>query len=262
MKLILKERKILKENVSSEPRTSWKVTTDPSNFLALANADTTGNVQSRASAYGKFDPDKAGHMQLVIDPTYGKVTSHDGRGRSQTAVNSGVKEVEITIRINTEKESRTFSWDKLPEYFTPEDGREGSVPKSSFKLKEEEKEANFEDILKLGGKEKVFQYEAIESKRGLYVRQDPNKDAPNWVGARYSEYFTPMLRKSAGMPEIEGGLPIPVMEAAKQYRDLVNKQYKFVDEQGELKIVQNNPPFGTTLKFDRQAVGNVTMSTR
>jgi hypothetical protein len=262
MKLVLKERKILKENVSSEPRTSWKVATSPANFLALAKEDTTGNVQSRADAYGQFDPKKAGSMVLVIDPTYGKIMSHDGRARAQTALNSGVEKIELTLKIDTEKESRDFSWDKLPTYFLPEDGREGYVSKSAFELKAEPSEANFEDILRLGGTDKVFHYEVVQNPRGPYVKQDPNKDAPTWIGARYSEYFTPMLRKSAGLPEKAGELPIPILEANKQYRDLINKQYKFTDEQGELKIVQNNPPFGTTLKFDRQAVGNVTMSAR
>lgn len=261
MRLIVKEKKALKENNPKEVATSWKVKTDPANFLILAKADKTGNVQSRASAYGKFDAEQAGFMQLVIDPVYGKVLSHDGRARSQTAINSGVEEIEISIKIDTSKTDKQFSWDKLPQYFLAEDGREEYVKKSEFKLKEESAEVSFDDILRLGGKDKIFAYEVVQNPRGPYVKQDPNRDAPIWVGARYTEYFTPMLRKAAGVPPT-ADLPMPVLDALKKYRSLINTQYKFTDDKGELRIVQNNPPHGSTHKFDRETIGNVVMSPR
>jgi hypothetical protein len=261
MKLVLKDRKTIKENTATDARLEWKVKTDPENFLALAKEDKTGNVQARAAAYGKFDPEKASGMYLAIDPTTGQVTEHGGRGRSQTALNSGVTEVEISIKVDTSKGDGEFTWDKLPKYFLPEDGRQGYVAKSEFKLIEVSKEANFEDILRLGGKPKTFERVVIQNKNGPYVREDPSRNVPVFVSVKYSEQFTSALRKSAGMKDIPGNLPVDVATAITQYIELVNKQYSFSDEQGEMKIMRAFPN-GSSLKLDRQSESNVTITPR
>lgn len=261
MKVKLKT-KILRENIKQETRLNWKVTTDPANFLALARLDKSGNMQARAASYGKFDPEKAEYMQLSIDPNTGRVTYHEGRARSQVAINSGVKQVELTIQVDQDKTDKKFTWNDLPEYFLPEDGRDGYVAKSAFTPKEETVEATFNNILKLRGKNKVFEREVIMLPSGKeYVKQDPNKDIATFIGMKYSENFLPVLRISAGLPNIPGGkMPLSVMDAYRKYWKLISNQYTFTDDQGELKLVEAYPPMGTVTKFDRPAVGNVTIS--
>ena len=253
-------RKFLKENAEQDSRTEWKVTTNPENFLNLAKADTTGNVQLRAKTFGKFDPEKAGYIQLIIDPNTGKVTSHDGRARSQMALNSGVKEIELTIKIDSEKATRQWTWAELPSYFTPEDDRGGHVAKSEFKLKKESSEVNFEDILKLGSTPKIFQRVVLQNPSGPFVRDDPNVKVPLYIDVRYSQNYTPALRRSAGMKDTAGELPVPIMQAFSDYIDLINKQYSITDETGqELKVVRQFPR-SNDLKLDKQAKGDVTLT--
>lgn len=262
MRFVIRERKTLKENTISESKTSWKTTTDPRNFLALAKHDPTGGAEKRSTLYGDFDPTKMrGEIQLTIDPKTGRVESHDGRARALMAIKTeGVDKIPVTININEEKHP-PCTWESLPEYFTPEDGRDGYVQKLKFHPKEETSTGgSFDDILGIGSGGRVFNREVIDRRGKPYLKQDPDNQISTLVNIKFSEKFAPALRKSAGMENVAGQLPIPILDAQKKYRDLISSQYLLRDDQGELHIIQASPPHGTAVKLNREPVSDVSIS--
>jgi hypothetical protein len=131
MKLVIRERKVLKEQEEkSKPSLEFKTTLDPANFLALTPPDET--IKKRAEkVVGKFDPAKAGVIYLAIDPKTGEVVEHGGRARSQAAINSGLSAITVSVKLKLGSEP--MSWNDLPKMFVQQEGSK-KVSKDEFQF--------------------------------------------------------------------------------------------------------------------------------
>jgi hypothetical protein len=254
MRLILKERKYLKESIEAEKRQKWNVLIKPQDFLSLAEEDPS--LYKRPVASKPFDKEQAGYMVLVINPNTGKILSHDGRGRALSALKSNVKEIEITLKIDEERFNDSFSWNSLPEYFLQQGHGKNFVPKSDIRPIEKNVSTDFSDFLDLKGKIKIFPLVIVNNPSGPYKMRDPSREVSSFFGVKYTEIFTPMLRKQAGMQDIPGKLPVSVYDAIEKYINAINTHYKISDEEGELKIKRLFPN-GSSVGLNREPVSDV-----
>ena len=137
-RLMLKERKYLKENIDlSDKSEFFTVEMNPEDFIKLTPYEET--IKSRAekittTGYSPIKASAEGGFNLLLDPDTGKILAHQGRARAYAASKSGVNLIPVTIKIHHSKTgaSRFVSWNELPDSFVQQEGS-NTVAKNKFK---------------------------------------------------------------------------------------------------------------------------------
>jgi hypothetical protein len=274
MKFVLKSKKDLSEVVGQggDAATSFRVKIDPQLFLKLTPSDEGAQIDIRAASIGKFSKEKAGDMFLTVQPSSGKVVNHSGRARSQSAVKSGVSEIEITIRLPDGH--GPVSWENLPDTFTQQDSQQkpgvNRVEKSMFHQMEAEQASDL-DPLHIGGSTKTFSDEVLPAmtlpngyRRPEMVTKQAEQIAKAFIKDAYAKYAE-SVKRNLGAISLDDAIAKSglghneyVEKNITDFQNMFDSQYNISDESGELRFNYMDERYKGK-PWSRQPVGAITI---
>jgi hypothetical protein len=272
MKLILRERKFLKEENNSQKSLSFRVKIDPQLFLNLTPNDEAAQIKLRAThAVGQFSQEKAGDMFLTVQPSSGKVIEHSGRARSQAAVNAGTEKVAITIRLP--EGHPPVSWQSLPAVFVQQDTEENPgtnrVEKSEL-IPLATEQTSDADPLHIGS-EKTFRDEVMPAailpsgyRRPEMVTKQAEQIAKVFIKDAYAKYAE-SVKRNLGAISLDDAIAKSglghneyVEKNITDFQNMFDSQYSISDESGELRFNYMDERYKGR-PWNRQPIGAISI---